>query len=148
MERAESGCESRATFGRVPLFYYLLQWILAHGAAIVLGLVAGKSIALLFSPPDISSPPRETRASRSAYVARVDHRRLRALPALQVVRGSEVAAKGLVDQLHLSARYVITSEARDLHVTELRSRASLVMMQGQSFSGPGSNSAPPPPAEP
>lgn len=36
------------TYGRVPLFYYILQWLWAHTAAIVLGLLAGKSIAYLF----------------------------------------------------------------------------------------------------
>jgi uncharacterized membrane protein len=36
------------TFGRVPLFYYILQWLWAHTAAITLGLLAGKSVAYLF----------------------------------------------------------------------------------------------------
>ena len=36
------------TFGRVPLFYYMLQWIWAHTAAITLGILAGKSVAYLF----------------------------------------------------------------------------------------------------
>jgi uncharacterized membrane protein len=49
-----------ATFGRVPLFYYILQWIWAHGAAVVLGLIAGKSVAYLFKGfPDMftGAPP-------------------------------------------------------------------------------------------
>jgi uncharacterized membrane protein len=42
------------TFGRVPLFYYLLQWIWAHGSAVLLGLAAGKSVGYLFkNPPEI-----------------------------------------------------------------------------------------------
>ncbi len=48
------------TFGRVPLFYYLLQWIWAHGAAVVLALIAGKEVAYLFRGlPDMyaSAPP-------------------------------------------------------------------------------------------
>ena len=49
------------TFGRVPMFYYLLQWYWAHGAGIVISLLAGKSIDYLFmnmpasgeaAPPD------------------------------------------------------------------------------------------------
>jgi hypothetical protein len=40
------------TFGRVPLFFYLLQWPLAHSLAIAVSLVAGKDIAYYFlSPP-------------------------------------------------------------------------------------------------
>ena len=39
-------------FGRVPLFFYLLQWPLAHGAAIGISLAAGKSVDhYFFSPP-------------------------------------------------------------------------------------------------
>jgi len=36
------------TFGRVPMFYYLLQFPLAHAMGIVLSLAAGKDIAYLF----------------------------------------------------------------------------------------------------
>lgn len=39
-------------FGRVPLFFYLLQWPLAHAAAIGISLAAGKSVDhYFFSPP-------------------------------------------------------------------------------------------------
>jgi uncharacterized membrane protein len=51
--RFDSGT-SRALlmFGRVPLFFYLLQWPLAHGLAIGLTWLAGKDTAYLFrSPP-------------------------------------------------------------------------------------------------
>ena len=42
------------TFGRVPLFFYILQWVTAHGFAVLLSVVAGKSVAYLFrNPPDI-----------------------------------------------------------------------------------------------
>ena len=48
--------ESRAAralivFGRVPLFFYLLQWPLAHGAAIAVSLIAGKTVAYYFTSP-------------------------------------------------------------------------------------------------
>jgi uncharacterized membrane protein len=39
-------------FGRVPLFFYLLQWPLAHSAAIAVSLLAGKDVGYYFiSPP-------------------------------------------------------------------------------------------------
>jgi uncharacterized membrane protein len=37
------------TFGRVPLFYYILQWYVAHGFAVLLGLLAGQPVAWQFS---------------------------------------------------------------------------------------------------
>jgi uncharacterized membrane protein len=39
------------TFGRVPLFYYLLQWFTAHTIAIVLHLAFGKPVRWLFQTP-------------------------------------------------------------------------------------------------
>ena len=39
-------------FGRVPLFFYILQWPLAHGLMIGVSLLAGKDVGYLFvSPP-------------------------------------------------------------------------------------------------
>lgn len=49
------------TYGRVPMFYYLLQFPLAHALGVVLGFAAGKDVAYLFlnfpdnaraAPPD------------------------------------------------------------------------------------------------
>lgn len=49
------------TFGRVPMFFYLLQWFTAHGFGILLSLIVGKSISYFFmnfggnsaaAPPD------------------------------------------------------------------------------------------------
>jgi hypothetical protein len=37
--------------GRVPLFFYLWQWVLAHSAAIVANIVVGRSIGYLFLTP-------------------------------------------------------------------------------------------------
>jgi uncharacterized membrane protein len=46
------------TVGRVPLFFYLWQWVLAHTAAIVANIIAGKSFSYLFlMPPAIFSLP-------------------------------------------------------------------------------------------
>jgi uncharacterized membrane protein len=39
------------TFGRVPLFFYLLQWLVSHGFAVLLALAAGQSVARLFAAP-------------------------------------------------------------------------------------------------
>ena len=46
------------TFGRVPFFFYLWQWVLAHTAAITAHAVAGRSFAHLFlTPPAFFSTP-------------------------------------------------------------------------------------------
>ena len=37
------------TFGRVPMFFYILQWFMAHGMGILLAYAAGKTP--LLSPP-------------------------------------------------------------------------------------------------
>jgi uncharacterized membrane protein len=39
------------TFGRVPLFFYLLQWLTAHVISILLHLSFGKPVAWLFQSP-------------------------------------------------------------------------------------------------
>lgn len=36
------------TFGRVPMFYYILQWIVAHGAGVLLARLAGTDTGYLF----------------------------------------------------------------------------------------------------
>lgn len=36
------------TFGRVPMFYYILQWFYAHGAAVTRGYLAGVDVTYLF----------------------------------------------------------------------------------------------------
>jgi uncharacterized membrane protein len=39
------------TFGRVPLFFYLLQWYTAHAIAIIVGLIAGQPVAWQWESP-------------------------------------------------------------------------------------------------
>ncbi|HMH45353.1 MAG TPA: hypothetical protein VK557_17835, partial [Pyrinomonadaceae bacterium] len=39
------------TFGRVPMFFYILQWLTAHTIAVVLHLVFGKPVHWLFQTP-------------------------------------------------------------------------------------------------
>jgi len=45
------------TYGRVPLFFYILQWVYAHGAGYVLSLLAGKSTWIYFRLPGPGSAP-------------------------------------------------------------------------------------------
>jgi uncharacterized membrane protein len=47
------------TFGRVPLFFYLLQWYTAHLIAVVAGLIARQPVAYQFASPidKFSNPP-------------------------------------------------------------------------------------------
>jgi uncharacterized membrane protein len=47
------------TFGRVPLFFYILQWYTAHIIAVVAGLIAGQSVGYQFASPidKFNSPP-------------------------------------------------------------------------------------------
>jgi uncharacterized membrane protein len=44
-------------FGRVPLFYFLLQWYVIHPLAVLVGLARGLPIAWLFSPAALGPPP-------------------------------------------------------------------------------------------
>jgi uncharacterized membrane protein len=59
--RAPSRAEQIVTrVGRVPLFFYLWQWVLAHGLAIAVSAAAGKALGWYFmTPPAIFSavPP-------------------------------------------------------------------------------------------
>lgn len=45
------------TLGRVPLFYYLLQWYVIHGLAVLAGLARGLPIAWMFTPAALGPPP-------------------------------------------------------------------------------------------
>jgi uncharacterized membrane protein len=47
------------TFGRVPLFFYLLQWPTAHFISVIVHFAAGKPIAWMFrsDASDFSPPP-------------------------------------------------------------------------------------------
>jgi uncharacterized membrane protein len=45
------------TLGRVPLFYFLLQWYVIHGLAVLAGAMRGVPVAWLFSPAALGPPP-------------------------------------------------------------------------------------------
>lgn len=49
------------TFGRVPLFFYLLQWPTAHLISVLLHLATGKPVGWLFQSPidSFTNPPRD-----------------------------------------------------------------------------------------
>ncbi|WP_420126822.1 DUF1624 domain-containing protein [Longimicrobium sp.] len=44
------------TFGRVPLFFYVLQWVVAHGFGLLLSLAAGKPTSHFFGMPGFTPP--------------------------------------------------------------------------------------------
>lgn len=58
LEKVPRGAVGRAlvTFGRVPLFFYLLQWFTAHGIALLLSVAAGKPTSHLFGFPGFNRP--------------------------------------------------------------------------------------------
>jgi uncharacterized membrane protein len=43
--------QALVTFGRVPLFFYILQWYTAHSIAIVVGFIAGQPVAHQWASP-------------------------------------------------------------------------------------------------
>jgi uncharacterized membrane protein len=45
------------TLGRVPLFYFLLQWYVIHGLAVLLGILRGLPVAWMFSAGALGPPP-------------------------------------------------------------------------------------------
>lgn len=45
------------TYGRVPLFFYFLQWTYAHAAGYLLSLAAGKPTSIYFGLPGFGPPP-------------------------------------------------------------------------------------------
>ncbi|MBV9774778.1 MAG: DUF1624 domain-containing protein [Gemmatimonadetes bacterium] len=58
LERRERGPFGRAlvAYGRVPLFFYVVQWFVAHSLAIGLSLAAGRPVDHLFGMPGAATP--------------------------------------------------------------------------------------------
>jgi len=72
-ERIEKGRLSRIfiTFGRVPLFFYVGQWITVHILATLAGYLAGQPIAWLFMSPLGRPSPNPGNLGFSLWVAYV-----------------------------------------------------------------------------
>ncbi len=49
---------SVVTLGRVPLFFFLLQWFVIHGLAVLLGMARGFPVAWQFSSAALGPPPQ------------------------------------------------------------------------------------------
>lgn len=45
------------TYGRVPLFFYILQWVMAHSMGYLLSLAVGKPTSIYFNLPGPGNPP-------------------------------------------------------------------------------------------
>src|SRR3954467_3699251 len=58
-EGREKGSVARffIVYGRVPLFFYMLQWLTTHTLAVVAGKLAGKPTEYLFGNLFLSGPP-------------------------------------------------------------------------------------------
>jgi hypothetical protein len=59
-------------FGRVPLFFYLLQWIWAHAAGLLVSALAGKDLGFHFmNPVQIFALPRPPEMGGPLWVTHV-----------------------------------------------------------------------------
>jgi uncharacterized membrane protein len=57
------------TLGRVPLFFYLIQWPVVHLLAVLLAAVRGEPVAWLFGDAPFSSPPTYGHGLATVYLA-------------------------------------------------------------------------------
>ena len=59
LDRGLGGWPGRVlrTFGRVPLFYYVLQWPIAHGLAVAFEVLRGHPVGWMFRFPPFQAPP-------------------------------------------------------------------------------------------
>jgi hypothetical protein len=105
-ERHTRGAFAKAliTFGRVPFFFYLLQWIAAHLLAVSASWMAGKPVAYLFTNilrlQRYRPVPGSACRSSSVVVAGRDPD----LPAVRLVRRRQGTASGLVAQLFVNGK--------------------------------------------
>ena len=82
------------TLGRVPLFYYLLQWYVIHGLAVLAGLVRGMPVAWLFSAGGAGTPSRRLAAQSPGRLRRLGRGARCPLRALPLVRRGQGAQPG------------------------------------------------------
>ena len=78
------------TYGRVPLFYFILQMFYAHGAGVLLGWLAGKNVDYLFLnfPLFATQAPPDNGFPLWVVYAVLDRRARHPLPAVRLVRQS------------------------------------------------------------
>lgn len=57
------------TLGQVPLCFYLLQWPVAHGLAVLIAVAGGQPTAWMFRPPPSLSPPGYDHGLPTIYLA-------------------------------------------------------------------------------
>ncbi len=79
------------TLGRVPLFYFLLQWYVIHGLAVLVGLARGLPVAWMFSPGGARPPTRGLAARPARRLCRLgggDGRPLHTVPLVRRSQGS------------------------------------------------------------
>ena len=76
------------TFGRVPLFFYLLQWFTAHIISILLHAAFGKPVGWLWQSPMTSPATTGSWLQSRHCLSRVDHRASRCFT--RCVNGSPV----------------------------------------------------------
>ena len=79
------------TLGRVPLFYYLLQWYVIHGLAVLAGLMRGLPVAWLFSAGGSGPPSRGLGAGSAGHLRRLGRGAGGPLHTLPLVRRSQGA---------------------------------------------------------
>jgi uncharacterized membrane protein len=56
------------TFGRVPLFYFILQWPIAHGLAVAFELLQGHPVGWMFAFPPFQAPPEYGYSLATTYL--------------------------------------------------------------------------------
>ena len=92
------------TFGRVPFFFYLLQWITAHVSGMVVTAVQGKSIAPYFQHllDYFACSRRPTSAGRCGRSTSLDRQPDRDVSAVPLVRRRQGPPPRLVAELSLT----------------------------------------------
>ena len=88
------------TFGRVPFFFYVLQWLTAHVSGMIVTAVQGKSLDGYFKHLlDFFQQPARLRRAAVDGLRLLDPQPARDLPALPLVRRRQGAAPRVVAEL-------------------------------------------------
>ena len=92
------------TLGRVPLFYYLLQWYVIHGLAVLAGLVRGLPVAWMFSAAALGTASRGLVAESPGHLRRLGRGARRPLHPVPLVRRGQGAPSRRLAVLPLIGR--------------------------------------------